>query len=40
MCFFARNRALAKIFGLAKIIAKFQKNQKNQKNSKKLKYQA
>ena len=30
MCFFARNSALAKIFGLAKILAKFQKNKKIQ----------
>ena len=28
MCFFARNSALAKIFGLAKILVKFQKKSK------------
>ena len=36
MCFFAKNSGLAKIFGLAKILAKFQKIQKNQKKFKKV----
>ena len=31
MCFFAMNSAVAKNFGLAKILAKIQKIQKNQK---------
>ena len=36
MCFFARNNAFAEIFGLAKILVKFQKNQKNSKKFKKF----